>query len=84
VNVYCGLREEGLEEVIPDIFEVKVSEVDQVREKVGIGIEAPGIARFLQVVFKETPERLVEKLVANAERINREIGIEADVGDKPK
>jgi hypothetical protein len=39
VKVYGGLEDEALEDVIPDIFDVKVSEVGPVREKVHIGIE---------------------------------------------
>ena len=78
-----GLKE-GLKEVIPDILEAKVSEVDRMREKVGVGVEGPGIAQSPQVALKETPERLVDKLVAYAGGISRENGIEADCSDEPK
>ena len=39
MGVYGGLEGEGLEDVILDIFDVKVSEVGQVRERVHTGIE---------------------------------------------
>ena len=39
MDVDSGLEGEGLEDVILDIFHIKVSKVDPVREEVHIGIE---------------------------------------------
>ena len=39
VNMSGGLEDEGLEDVIPDVFHINVSEVDPVRDKIHGGIE---------------------------------------------
>ena len=66
VNMWGGLEGEGLEDAIPDVFRIRVSEIDTVRKKVHVGIEAgPGLIRNankwvwkeLQIVGKEITEQ---------------------------